>query len=393
MKLILPVFSLKTGKQIGNTRALKRYIRWAETQGYDTISELPFNELKKGCTSPFSSSPFGLNFNFSQYKHWKDLSFPFSIEKEKSDIVEFLNNNEWLDYAYMKRIAEQFLIHTEQLQVKRLCENLNIKREVSMAFGVDSESEFVKNNPNIFDTELELGTPCGQKWGLPAFKINDNYYEFIKKRFIYLKQYVDIIFLDHMCGYVSQYVYDKNGNSWFDIPEWDIWKRKDRLRKIINIALSVGLEVRGETLGDWGRQSICEEVLEEYKIPKMWVATQQDHIPDNVELYLTTHDTPTLRQILKGERQGQRLYDFPKGRIINLLNNLLGNHKNWEEEMLTERIIFDIIESVKKRNGVVGIWDYFEGDWNINFAGTSCSKDSKNFNLVLPDIGEIRNGE
>lgn len=377
MKIILPVFALVAGKNEGNISALKEYIKWAHDEGYNCISELPFNKIKSGCTSPFSCTPFGLNTDY--------LSKEYNPTEE--ELNKFKLENKWLDSTF--DLKEQYLIHLEQLEVKELCHSLGMKREVSMSFGVDAgASDFVVNNPEIFDTNLELGTACGQRWGLPAFKINDAYYTFLRKRFTYLKQYVDIVFLDHMCGYISQFVYGNKGNRYYDVPEWDIVKRKNRLKKVIDIIIECGLEVRGETLGDWGRQSICEEVLNEYNIPRMWVATQQDWIPDNVEVYLTTHDTPTLRQIFKGYRLGHCLYDFPRYRVGNLLYKLIPNYGWWEslEKGLTESEITSIIESVKNMGGVIGIWDYVEGDYHINIAGTPCDGSNTNFNIKLPDI-------
>lgn len=90
----------------------------------------------------------------------------------------------------------------------------------------------------------------------------------------------------------------------------------------------------------------------------MWVATQQDYIPDNIELYLTTHDMPTLRQILRGKRLDQDIHDFPRHRIVNLLCKLVPN-KNWWESLnkgLTNEEVMSIIESVKSAGG---------GNWNM----------------------------
>src|SRR5690554_755436 len=199
-------------------------------------------------------------------------------ESEDVKILASLHAEEIEIYKY-----SQFCIHEQQLLIKELYNELGLKREVNIAFGIDpsASGDVWSLQGKAFNIEYELGTDNGQNWCIPPYITeSEAYYELMEQRIKYLSQYIDVLFLDHMCGYATQYIIKKGVPNDPGRYEIDPSKRAQKIKnveKIIKIALKHGLEVGGETLGDAPRQSAVEEAIRKMKkeghpIAEMYVA-------------------------------------------------------------------------------------------------------------------------
>lgn len=337
-----------------------------------------------------------------------------------------LNRDEIEAYKY-----GQFCIHEQQLLIKDLYKALGMKREVNIAFGIDpaSSGDVWGLQGKGFDIGYEIGTDNGQKWGIPPY-ITDGeaYYELMNDRIRYLAQYIDIVFLDHMCGYAAQYIMkygDDSDHGRYEIDPQNRDKIVGNVEKIIRMVLSHGLETGGETLGDFQRQSAVEEAIRRvnmsgHPIPEMHVAPHKNFcgqyadprtLPENTELFLSTHDLPTIVQILCGTRGDVPLSDFryPEHKIANFLSQQFGilttpNQTPLRPEDITTEMGIAMLEAfmVSSAGTVtiplqdiyallfpqeVGVKEYY----NLNIAGTpsEVGNEHKNFSRILPPIQKL----
>lgn len=347
-------------------------------------------------------------------------------ESEEVKILASLHSEEIEIYKY-----SQFCMHEQQLFIKELYNELGLKREVNIAFGIDpsASGDVWALQGKAFNIEYELGTDNGQNWCIPPYITeSEAYYELMEQRIKYLAQYIDVIFLDHMCGYATQYIIKKgvpNDPGRYEIDPSNRAQKIKNVKRIIKIALKHGLEVGGETLGDAPRQSAVEETIRKMKkeghpIAEMYVAPHKSlggqysnpqKLPEDIELFLTTHDLPTIIQILCGKRGDIDLWDFryPEHKIANFLSQQFGilttpNQTPLNPEDITSQMGIAMLEAFVTSSAQtvtiplqdifallypeeVGIKEYF----NINIAGTSCSieNQNKNFCRILPPIQKL----
>ncbi len=325
----------------------------------------------------------------------------------------------------------QFCIHEQQLLIKDLYMALGLKREVNIAFGIDpaSSGDVWGLQGKGFDIGYEIGTDNGQKWGIPPYITDgDAYYELMNDRIRYLAQYIDIVFLDHMCGYATQYIMkhgDDNDYGRYEIDPQDRTRIVGNVEKMIRIVLSHGLETGGETLGDIQRQSAVEEAIRRvnmsgHPIPEMHVAPHKNFsgqyadprtLPENTELFLSTHDLPTIVQMLCCKRGSVVLNDFryPEHKIANFLSQQFGilttpNQTPLDPEDITTEMGIAMLEAFMNSSAgtatiplqdifallfpqEVGVKEYY----NLNIAGTSSrvGNENKNFSRILPPIQKL----
>jgi 4-alpha-glucanotransferase len=328
-------------------------------------------------------------------------------------------------------IYSQFCIHEQQLWIKDLYKELGLKREVNIAFGIDpsASGDVWSLQGKAFNTEYELGTDNGQNWHIPPYITEGKaYYELMNERIKYLSQYIDILFLDHMCGYATQYIMkrgDYNDHGKYEIDPTDRIRKVKNVEKIIQIVLNHGLEVGGETLGDIPRQSAVEEAIRRMKksghpIPEMYVAPHKNicgqyqdlrTLPENTELFLSTHDLPTIIQILCGRRGNVRLNDFlyPEHKIANFLSQQFGilttpNQTPLNPEDITTEMgiaMLEVFMTSSAQTVTIPLQDIFallfpqdvgiEEDFNLNIAGSpsNVGNENKNFSRILPPIQKL----
>lgn len=325
----------------------------------------------------------------------------------------------------------QFCIHEQQLLIKDLYRELGLKREVNIAFGIDpsASGDVWGLQGKAFNIEYEIGTDNGQNWHIPPYITEgEAYYELMNDRIKYLSQYIDILFLDHMCGYATQYIMrrgDHNDHGRYEIDPSDRIHKVKNVEKIIQIALKHGLEVGGETLGDIPRQSAVEEAIRRMKknghpIPEMYVAPHknicgqyQNHqtLPENTELFLSTHDLPTIIQILCGQRGNVYLNDFryPEHKIANFLSQQFGilttpNQTPLNPQDITPQMgiaMLEVFMTSSAETVTIPLQDIFallfpqevgvNEDFNLNIAGSTSGvgNENKNFSRILPPIHKL----
>lgn len=325
----------------------------------------------------------------------------------------------------------QFCIHEQQLSIKDLYRELGLKREVNIAFGIDpsASGDVWGLQGKAFNIEYEIGTDNGQNWHIPPYITeSEAYYDLMNDRIKYLSQYIDILFLDHMCGYATQYIMkrgDHHDHGRYEINPANRTRKVKNVEKIIQIALKHGLEVGGETLGDIPRQSAVEEAIRRMKksghpIPEMYVAPHKNicgqyinhqTLPENTELFLSTHDLPTIIQILCGQRGNIHLNDFryPEHKIANFLSQQFGilttpNQTPLKPEDITPQMGIAMLEVFMTSSAEtvtiplqdifallfpqeVGVKEYF----NLNIAGSpsGVGNENKNFSRILPPIQKL----
>jgi len=347
-------------------------------------------------------------------------------ENEEVKRLVALHNEEIERYQY-----GQFCIHEQQLMIKDLYRELGLKREVNIAFWIDpsASGDVWGLQGKAFDVKSDIGTDNGQNWHIPPYIAEgEYYYNLMNERIEYLAQYIDILFLDHMCGYATQYILnheDKNDYGRYVINPQDRERLINNVEKIIQIVIDHGLEVGGETLGDAPRQSAVEEAILRMNtsgnlISEMYVAPHKniggqyaDHrtLPQNTELYLSTHDLPTVIQILCGKRGNVTLNDFiyPEHKIANFLSQQFGilttpNQTPLNPEDITTEMGIAMLEifMISSAEMVtiplqdifsllfpqeVGVNEYF----NLNIAGTPSwvGNENKNFSRILPPIQKL----
>lgn len=325
----------------------------------------------------------------------------------------------------------QFCLHEQQILIKDLYNKLGLEREVIIAFGIDpaASGDVWWLQDKAFNANFDIGTEDGQNWHVPPYIAEDEiYYKIMNERIEYLSQYVDILFLDHMCGYATQYVmkhgdiYDR-GHYIVDPQNRDVLI--DNVEKILQLVVNHGLEVGGETLGDAPRQSAVEEAILRLceagkSIREMYVAPHKNicgqyanpkTLPKETELYLSTHDLPTIIQMLCGKRGNVVLNDFmyPEHKIANFLSQQFGilttpNQTPLSPNDITSEMGIAMLEAFMTSSAEmvtipiqdifallfpqeVGINEYF----NLNIAGTPSwvGNENKNFSRILPPIENL----
>ncbi|HAR63254.1 MAG TPA: hypothetical protein DF296_12695 [Candidatus Margulisbacteria bacterium] len=325
----------------------------------------------------------------------------------------------------------QFCIHEQQLFIKQLYELLGMEREVNIAFGIDpaASADVWSLQDTVFNLKYELGADNGQNWHVPAYNVStDAYIDFVKERLEYLSEYAHVIFFDHLCGYSTQYIYER-GNAedkgrW-EVEKWDAWKMRDNAKYLLKMALDLGLKVGGETLGDYARQQAVECAIHElncegYNIPEMFVAPHKNYgdnygnnmnLSQNIELFLTTHDLPTIVQIICGTRGNEAIDEFrsPKTKIANFMSQQFGiittpNQTPLSPGHLSQELgiaMLEVFMSYPVEAVTIPLQDIFAlmfpeevGTnlyFNMNHAGTPTGLDNemKNFSRILPPIQNL----
>ena len=224
--------------------------------------------------------------------------WPEEYRNPKTDAVkkfETANKKEIEDYCYI-----QFVAHEQQMKTAKAYREAGVKREINLPFGCDpcAGAEVWALQGVLFDLRYNVGCyvePLNgydeQNWGMPQYIPGRVFEDFLRARYKYLAQYVDSIFIDHLCGFANKYYFPadekdkgtKDGKvpakGFFEMPLYptDFTNRADmplpegaspeklhdeeyrhRVRdlmaenvyRMLKIILEAGLEVDEETMGD-----------------------------------------------------------------------------------------------------------------------------------------------
>ena len=346
----VPVFSLRSENScgIGEFLDLKKLADWCVATGLKMIQILPINDTTTdggwGDSYPYKSistkalHPIYLNLErVGELKERKDRKRFEELKKE-------LNAKEYVDYPevfktkmwYLQKVFDQkrgrkpdfygFLqMHCEQ-QLSEAVDYLHSKGIMlngDLPIGVNRESDDVKQNPHLFNLDMETGAPPdgfapqGQNWGFPTYNwaaMEADGFQWWKERVEWFKQYFDALRIDHILGFFRIWEIPKGspdasyGHYSPENPKlWEIEGRK-RLTQIFG---DKSLLICGEDLGMVAPcvPGVMRELgilsLEVQRMPKNSTSLFSDP-RENPYLSVDTtgtHDMPTIRGWWEQDRE------------------------------------------------------------------------------------------
>ena len=233
----VPVFSLRSEEScgIGEFLDLKKLADWCVATGLKMIQILPINDTTTdGSWSdsyPYKSistkalHPIYLNVEkVGKLKDENDIKRFQELKKE-------LNAKEFVDYPevfktkmwYLRKVYDQkrgkkpgFYEFLQQHCDKQLSEAVDylhskgIMLKGDLPIGVNRESDDVKQNPHLFNLDMETGAPPdgfapqGQNWGFPTYNwaaMEAEGFQWWKNRVSWFKKYFDALRIDHILGF------------------------------------------------------------------------------------------------------------------------------------------------------------------------------------------------
>lgn len=283
----VPVFSLRSDDSfgIGEFNDLKKLADWCVLAGLKLIQILPVNDTTTdggwGDSYPYKSMStktlHPIYLNLEKVGILKDENERLCFNEMKKE----LNAKEFVDYpavfkakmGYLRKIFERqddfkdfygFLQYHCDKQFTEAVDYLHCKGIMlkgDLPIGVNRDSDDVKQNPQLFNLDMETGAPPdafaaeGQNWGFPTY----NWEEMAKDGFAWwrgrvkwFEKYFDALRIDHILGFFRIWEIPKGSpNASFghyspaDPVRWEI-EGRDRLSRIFG---SSKLLICGEDLG------------------------------------------------------------------------------------------------------------------------------------------------
>lgn len=265
-------------------------------------------------------------------------------QKRFQEIKKELNAKEFVDYPevfktkmdYLKKVYAQkrgkkpdFYEFLQQQCDKQLTEAVDYLHERGimlkgdLPIGVNRESDDVKNQPHLFNLDMETGAPPdafsakGQNWGFPTYNwsaMEAENFQWWKERVAWFKKYFDALRIDHILGFfriweIPQGSPDASFGHYSpeDPRTWEIEGRK-RLQSIFG---DNSLLICGEDLGMVAPcvPGVMRELgilsLEVQRMPKN---SSRPFSDPRENPYLSvdttgTHDMPTIRGWWEQDRE------------------------------------------------------------------------------------------
>jgi len=305
----VPVFSLRSNDSfgIGEFNDLKKLADWCVVTGLKLIQILPINDTTTdggwGDSYPYKSMStkalHPIYLNLEKVGILKDEN----ERRRFNEIKKELNAKEFVDYPavykakmdYLEEIFNQTCVETEhapslQTQTdfydflqyhcdKQLTEAVDylhskgIMLKGDLPIGVNRESDDVKQNPHLFNLDMETGAPPdafaaeGQNWGFPTYNWDEmakDDFSWWRGRVKWFEKYFDALRIDHILGFFRIWEIPKGSpNASFghysptDPIRWEI-EGRNRLSKVF------GLTAQTQTLTQTQAQTtllICGEDL------------------------------------------------------------------------------------------------------------------------------------
>ena len=273
----VPVFSLRSDDScgIGEFLDLKKLADWCVMTGLKLIQILPINDTTTdggwSDSYPYKSistkALHPIYLNVEKVGTLKDGSDKRRFEELKKE----LNAKEFVDYPavfetkmwYLEKVYAQkrgrkpdfygfMQMHCEG-QLSEAVDYLHergIMLKGDLPIGVNRESDDVKQNPHLFNLDMETGAPPdafsakGQNWGFPTYNwaaMEAEGFQWWKERVAWFKQYFDALRIDHILGFFRIWEIPKGspdasyGHYSPENPRlWEIEGRK-RLSKIFDL--------------------------------------------------------------------------------------------------------------------------------------------------------------
>jgi len=244
----------------------------------------------------------------------------------------------------------QFLCYEQRKKIHTVLTSFNLGLIVNLPFGVEFDSADVHFHPEVFDAGVQVG--CSpepehgypeQAWGVAVYKEQSpGLQQYLEEKMLWLSQFGDGVFLDHLVGWCGQYVIPQEIPQSSNYPYGHFLtenhlQRKENISWFLNIIAKSGLTIRGEVAGDAARVKATREVIEEFKnqgrnistmiIPR-WETKDDTLVPlscyDPATLMMAeTHDTSTLLQYLLNRKGYFDDFESPS-RILEFCNRVLG---------------------------------------------------------------------
>ena len=423
----VPVFSLRSESScgIGEFLDLKKLADWCVATGLKMIQILPINDTTTdggwGDSYPYKSistkalHPIYLNLErVGELKEKKDQKHFEELKKE-------LNAKEYVDYPevfktkmwYLQKVFDQkrgrkpdfygFLqMHCEQ-QLSEAVDYLHSKGIMlkgDLPIGVNRESDDVKQNPHLFNLDMETGAPPdgfapqGQNWGFPTYNwaaMEAEGFQWWKERVEWFKQYFDALRIDHILGFFRIWEIPKGsqdasyGHYSPENPKlWEIEGRK-RLQTIFDLPNNTsfrlersgmekspndGLLICGEDLGMVAPcvPGVMRELgilsLEVQRMPKNSTSLFSDP-RENPYLSVDTtgtHDMPTIRGWWEQDRERS-------ARFYHEMLHHTDNPPYFCEPWVCEEIVAQHLDS-SSQWVILPIQDYMAMDGDFRWENT-----------------------
>ena len=346
----VPVFSLRSEDScgIGEFLDLKKLADWCVMTGLKLIQILPINDTTTdgGWSDSYPYKSISTKALHPIYLNLEKVG----VLKDEADRQRFkelkkeLNTKEFVDYPavfetkmwYLKKVYAQkrgkkpdFYEFLQQQCDKQLSEAVDylhdrgIMLKGDLPIGVSSDSDDVKQQPHLFNLDMETGAPPdtfsakGQNWGFPTYNwaaMEAEGFQWWKDRVAWFKKYFDALRIDHILGFFRIWEIPKGSPdasfghySPEDPRTWEIEGRK-RLQTIFG---DNSLLICGEDLGMVAPcvPGVMRELgilsLEVQRMPKN---SSRPFSDPRENPYLSvdttgTHDMPTIRGWWEQDRE------------------------------------------------------------------------------------------
>ena len=273
----VPVFSLRSEDScgIGEFLDLKKLADWCVMTGLKLIQILPVNDTTTdgGWSDSYPYKSISTKALHPIYLNLEKVG----VLKDENDKKRFqelkkeLNAKEFVDYPavfetkmwYLKKVYAQkrgkkpdFYEFLQQQCDKQLSEAVDylhdrgIMLKGDLPIGVNRESDDVKQQPHLFNLDMETGAPPdafsakGQNWGFPTYNwtaMEAEDFRWWKDRVAWFKKYFDALRIDHILGFFRIWEIPKGSPdasfghySPEDPRTWEIEGRK-RLSEIFDL--------------------------------------------------------------------------------------------------------------------------------------------------------------
>ena len=233
----VPVFSLRSeeGCGIGEFLDLKKLADWCVMTGLKLIQILPINDTTTdgGWSDSYPYKSISTKALHPIYLNVEKVG----ILKDENDRKRFqelkkeLNAKEHVDYPevfkvkmeFLKKLYDQkrgkkqgFYEFLQQHCEKQLTEAVDylhskgIMLKGDLPIGVNRNSDDVKQQPHLFNLDMETGAPPdgfapqGQNWGFPTYNwaaMEAEGFHWWKERVEWFKKYFDALRIDHILGF------------------------------------------------------------------------------------------------------------------------------------------------------------------------------------------------
>lgn len=355
----VPVFSLRSNEScgIGEYYDLMKLADWCVMTGLKLIQILPINDTTtdggRSDSYPYKSistkALHPIYLNLEKVGTLKDENDKQRFQELKKE----LNAKEFVDYPavfetkmwYLKKVYAQkrgkkpeFYEFLQQHCDKQLSEAVDylhdrgIMLKGDLPIGVNRESDDVKQNPHLFNLDMETGAPPdafsakGQNWGFPTYNwtaMEAEGFQWWKDRVAWFKKYFDALRIDHILGFFRIWEIPKGSPdashghySPEDPRTWEIEGRK-RLQTIFDLPRDVKTHGRASLLicgEDLGMVAPCvpgvmrELGILSLEVQRMPKNSSRPFSDPRENPYLSvdttgTHDMPTIRGWWEQDRE------------------------------------------------------------------------------------------